>query len=521
MRSILKVFFFGLVFFLNSFLFALAGGPCFNSDVENQIIPRLNSMASPITGDFLVNDDAGSAGQWSPDIAIDGSGNFVIVWEDYRNGNPDIYAQRYDSYGNPLGGNFKVNDDTGSFDQKNPAVAMDTSGNFVITWTDQRKDYWNPDIYAQRYDSWGTPRDTNFDVSDYGTGSPDICIDGSGNFVITWGQGDIYYQRYDSSATRLGSNIKVNDDTGTAYQMFPAIYGDHFGNFIITWLDGRKKPYDIYAQRYSSSGNILGINFQVNDSSGTAYDGSSPAIATDKSHNFVITWSDTRNAHLEDIYAQRFNSLGIPLGSNFRVNESDVGTIDQYDPAIGVVDSGNSVIVWENDPGGNSDIYAQRYDLSWNPISSNYLVNNPQTSSQKQPSVGANNSNIYYTWVDFRNGNSDIYAKIVDWNWTKVREDREGNLLSSFTLSQNYPNPFNQSTKIEFILSHSGFASLNIYNLLGRKIRTLVSDKLTAGYNSVFWDGKDDSGKEVASGIYFYQLKVGDYSNAKKLLLLK
>jgi len=90
-----------------------------------------------------------------------------------------------------------------------------------------------------------------------------------------------------------------------------------------------------------------------------------------------------------------------------------------------------------------------------------------------------------------------------------------------FTLLQNYPNPLNQSTKIEFTLPHSGFVSLNIYDLLGRKVRTLVSENLTPGYKSVLWDGKDDSGKEAASGIYFYQLKVRDYSEAKKLVLLK
>ncbi|MCJ7498340.1 MAG: T9SS type A sorting domain-containing protein, partial [candidate division Zixibacteria bacterium] len=92
---------------------------------------------------------------------------------------------------------------------------------------------------------------------------------------------------------------------------------------------------------------------------------------------------------------------------------------------------------------------------------------------------------------------------------------------SEFILAQNYPNPFNLNTKIEFTLPHPGFASLNIYDLLGRKVKTLVSENLPPGYKSVFWDGKSDSGKEVASGIYFYQLKIGDFSEAKKLVLFK
>jgi|GEM_PF-2617972 len=92
---------------------------------------------------------------------------------------------------------------------------------------------------------------------------------------------------------------------------------------------------------------------------------------------------------------------------------------------------------------------------------------------------------------------------------------------SEFTLCQNYPNPFNQTTKIEFTLAKSGFVSLNIYDILGRKVRTLASEHLSMGYKSVLWDGKNDTGKDVASGIYFYQLKVGDFCETKKLVLLK
>jgi hypothetical protein len=90
-----------------------------------------------------------------------------------------------------------------------------------------------------------------------------------------------------------------------------------------------------------------------------------------------------------------------------------------------------------------------------------------------------------------------------------------------FSLSQNYPNPFNPTTKIEFTLAKSGFVTLQIYDVRGRKVRTLVSENLPSGYKSVLWDGKNDDGKDVASGVYFYQLKVGDFSEPKKMLLLK
>lgn len=94
-------------------------------------------------------------------------------------------------------------------------------------------------------------------------------------------------------------------------------------------------------------------------------------------------------------------------------------------------------------------------------------------------------------------------------------------LPKKFELLQNYPNPFNQSTRIEFTLENSDFVDLTIYDLLGRKIKTLISENLPAGRNSAIWDGKDESGKDVASGIYLYELKEGDRSLSKKLMLLK
>jgi hypothetical protein len=93
--------------------------------------------------------------------------------------------------------------------------------------------------------------------------------------------------------------------------------------------------------------------------------------------------------------------------------------------------------------------------------------------------------------------------------------------LAQFALSQNYPNPFNQTTSIGFTLSRSGFVSLDIYDILGRKVRNLVSENMSSGYNSVLWDGTNDSGQDVASGIYFYQVKAGDSSDTRRLVLLK
>jgi len=100
--------------------------------------------------------------------------------------------------------------------------------------------------------------------------------------------------------------------------------------------------------------------------------------------------------------------------------------------------------------------------------------------------------------------------------------DSENNLLASeFELFQNYPNPFNPETAIEYYLPQSTAIRLEILNLLGQIVRTLVAGQRPAGNHWTLWDGKDDSGREVASGVYIYRLVAGKYRESRKMMLLK
>jgi len=99
----------------------------------------------------------------------------------------------------------------------------------------------------------------------------------------------------------------------------------------------------------------------------------------------------------------------------------------------------------------------------------------------------------------------------------------ESNLPNDFSLQQNYPNPFNPSTLISYSLPGIGkhHVSLKIYNLLGQKVKTLVNSHQAAGVHCISWDGKDNSGQAVTSGIYFYQLKAGIFTQTKKMSFLR
>jgi hypothetical protein len=110
--------------------------------------------------------------------------------------------------------------------------------------------------------------------------------------------------------------------------------------------------------------------------------------------------------------------------------------------------------------------------------------------------------------------------------WTDVEEDvAEEELPVQFSLSSNYPNPFNPETKIQYTVGsrqiHPLPVTLKIYNILGQLVRTLVDEPKEAGTYEVRWDGRDENGNEVASGVYFYKLQAGDFTQTKKMVLVR
>ena len=90
-----------------------------------------------------------------------------------------------------------------------------------------------------------------------------------------------------------------------------------------------------------------------------------------------------------------------------------------------------------------------------------------------------------------------------------------------FSLAQNYPNPFNPTTRISFDLPDQSMVKMVVYNLLGQQVNVLKNDFMNAGHHVLDWNGLDASGNEVASGVYFYELRAGNYVDKKKMLLLR
>jgi len=106
---------------------------------------------------------------------------------------------------------------------------------------------------------------------------------------------------------------------------------------------------------------------------------------------------------------------------------------------------------------------------------------------------------------------------------TDVKEEEldQKNIPISFSLKQNYPNPFNPQTIIEYQLPKNCEVEIAVYNILGQKVRTLVKEFQKTGQHRVEWDSKDEKGEDVSSGIYFYRIKTPEFSQAKKMVVLR
>ncbi len=137
------------------------------------------------------------------------------------------------------------------------------------------------------------------------------------------------------------------------------------------------------------------------------------------------------------------------------------------------------------------------------------------------------NKNLLTTWMDSRTGNSEIfYAKVKLPELTAVKDKKI--TPSDLNLSQNYPNPFNPSTVIKYSIpafkgkmNSNRMVYLKVYNILGKEVKTLVAENKAPGEYSVKWDGKNNDGISVPSGVYLYQLTFANRLLSKKMLLIK
>ncbi len=324
------------------------------------------------------------------------SGGFVVTWEsDDQDGSDNgIYAQVYDKSGIKIGGEFQVNTYT-VYDQEDPAIAGLSSGGFVIAWESFDQDGSDDGIYAQRFDSSGAKVGSEFQVNTY-TDNPqrDPTAAGLSNdgFIILWESSskdreeiDIFAQMFDSSGAKVGSEFQINTDM-TGSKSGPSVAGLSDGDFIVIWASQDGSGKGVYAQRFDSSGAKVGSEFQVNTN--TIDNQGDPDVTGVSDGGFVVTWkSADQDGSGGGVYAQRFDSSSAKVGRELPINTYIVGL--QGDPTITGLSVGGFVVTWKSvgQREKGSDIYAQIYNGLGERIYGEFQVNNHTEKNQADPEV--------------------------------------------------------------------------------------------------------------------------------------
>ncbi len=350
-----------------------------NQDEERNGVyaQRYFADGSPNGLEFLANTRTADA-QENPAVAMNANGEFVITWQSLnQDGNGwGIYAQRYSAAGAAVGGEIPVNTTT-DLNQQFPSVAMADDGSFVVAWEGLNADGSGWGIVAQRFDSGGNPSGGEVAVNttiDLDQTRPSVAMTSAGDFVITWqsinqdGSGwGIYARQFDASGNPTTGEIPVNSRTDE-HQQFPSVAIDDSGSFSVAWQSVNQDGggWGIYRQSFDSAGSAVGGEMLVNTF--TTGDQTSPAIAMTDDGGHVVVWQSLdQDGSNWGVYLQQFDSAGSPIGAERLVNTRIAN--HQMQPAVAASGMGQRIVAWESffdDDGSEWNIYGQRFAAATN-----------------------------------------------------------------------------------------------------------------------------------------------------------
>ena len=538
-----------------------------------------------------------------PSIVSDGSGGAIATFQDSRNGNLDIYAQRVNGSGVVQWTAAGVALCVVGGRQWTASIASDAAGGAIVAWTDERN---GADIYAQRVNGSGVPQWTANGVAVCSDGGfqtrPTTIPDGSGGVLVAWqddrsGDPDVYAQRLNASGLAQWTLNGVAVSTGPGYQYIPALVSDGAGGVIAVWTDGRNGvDTDIYAQRLNASG-LAQWTFNGVLLCTAAGDQANGGIAADGAGGAFVTWADARSG-VSDIYVQRVNGNGVALlapDGDALCNAAGV----QDAPAITSISKGNAVVTWEDARSDADDVYALPVpntgignNVRYIPIP--YLFPGPlypvgllfdhvvtagftylditPAGPSLPPSFVLGDGRYYNlsttagttdnidvcikfdpaalqhpaaalrmfqynvagpagpTWLDVTTGGAagdsicgtttTLSTFVI--GFPSVTGVGDTPAPASFALHPNLPNPFNPITTIRYDVPAPGAdVNISVYDVTGRLVRELVKEHRGAGEWSVQWNGDNDRGQGVASGVYLYRMRAGQFDRTGKMILLK
>lgn len=426
-----------------------------------------------------------------------GTTNLLAVWEDYRNSSTgaDIWGQLIDFNGNLIGTNFLVYSKT--YDQSSPVVAW---GNnlFFVAWM-QGVGSSNFYIYGQLLNSSGNIVVSEIPISTRANcGRPAISF-GSKDWLVVWADfrngsySDIYGQFIDVSGSLIDTAFPISNAVNS--QLNPSVsWSEDKKAWLVVWEDIRSDTSDIWGQIIDTLGKQVGSNFPICQAVGNQRYVSVASNGT----SWLASWSDYRSDSVYDIYAQYIDNSGTLIGSNVAVAET--AGCNLYSPQV-CWNGSRWVMVW----------------VRYNKIVNNEMSVSNSTENAWYPSLTAIGNNCVVVWQDDRNtpGIYDIYANLFT---PAGIEDPTSNGQNSNKIQKlkAYPNPFIHFTIIRLQLTVKSLVSLRLYDITGRIVKTLVNEEKQTGSYSINFNAKG-----LLSGIYFAELKAGEFKDTKKLVLMK
>ena len=449
---------------------------------------RMNQAGSQVWGSngVLVATSGLTGPDVKIDIASDGAGGAIIVWElEFSATDHDIYAQRLDASGNQLWTTAGAAVTTASADERFPQVISDGAGGAVVCWEDSRNA--STQIYANRLDQNGSLMWPSEDVAVSRITDavphrrPSMALEANGTIFFAWTKEisttdwNVEYSGHSlDGALQFGifNMHTITDGLEDHAVVVPSADGT-----IVVWeatLPGGTK--NIYANKRALTGGLMwapGNTPVVASDVGLNKPNTKPRAFGDGSGGVLISWEYEFSSTDHDVWAQHIASDGVPkwMSGGFVGQVISEGTHVERNPVMASDGSGGAYIVWEDNRSGNWDIYGDRIDATGTLVG--------------------------------------------------IEDDVLSALPTNYELEQNYPNPFNPTTEIRFATPRSGEVTLTVHNMLGQTVRTLVSGTVEAGNHTVTWNGKNDRGEGVSSGIYLYRMTAGNEVSSKKMMLIR
>ena len=330
----------------------------------------------------------------------------------------------------PLGPEFQVNTYT-TGNQRQPAVASDEQGAFVVVWDGRGPDGEAFGIFGQRYDAGGAAEGPTFTVNSYTTVGHGAAAAArhDGGFVVVYHRSfddpafsfGVFGRRYDTGGAPLGGEFRVSTYT-TGYQGRPAAAADRDGNFVVVWTSTGQDGSGggVFAQRFAASGLRQGPEFRVN--SLTAGDQSSPAVASDPDGNALIVWESFGQDGADlGVFAQRYDASGAAQGGEFQVNVYT--TSAQARPVAAATAGGGFVVAWQSSgqDGSGYGVFGRRYDASGAAQGGEFPVNAHTVGTQREPAVATDPAGGFtVVWHGESQGSFGVFGQLYDADGARV-----------------------------------------------------------------------------------------------------